>query len=78
MITLHPTILYYRDDDNDLSHKSFVFVSEVLHHNAAMVTAIVDRIMNVAKKLVSLTNVYKKCTDIYHEGGTCRYELDLN
>ena len=52
MVTLHPTIIYYKDTDNSLCHKSLVFVSEVLHHNAAMVSAIVMEVVNIAKTYV--------------------------
>ena len=41
MVTLHPiTFINYKDTENSLFHKSLVFVSEVLQHKAAMVSAI--------------------------------------
>jgi len=42
-VTIHPTIIYLKDANNSLSHSSLVFVSEVLHHNAATVYAIVKK-----------------------------------
>ena len=35
-VTIHPTIVYYKDDDN-LKHKSFVFVFDETGHNASTV-----------------------------------------
>lgn len=52
MVTLHPTVLYFKTTDNELQHKSLVFVSEVLHHNAAMVSVIVKKIVEQAKRCV--------------------------
>ncbi|KAK6184250.1 hypothetical protein SNE40_006756 [Patella caerulea] len=51
MVTLHPTIVYYKADSS-LCHKSLVFVSEVLHHNASMVSAIVNNVVSIAKEYV--------------------------
>jgi hypothetical protein len=52
MVTLHPTIIYFKDCDDKLCHKSLVFVSEVLHHNAAMVSAILKSVVKIAKEYV--------------------------
>ena len=52
MITLHPVVIYYRGEENELKHTSYVYVSEVLSHNAAMVMSIIDKIMGVVKSLV--------------------------
>lgn len=40
-ITLHPTVIYRKDENDQLIHHSIGFVSEVLQHNAAMVLAII-------------------------------------
>lgn len=52
MVTLHPTIIYFKDANNSPCHKSLVFVSKVLHHNAAMVYAIVKKLVNTVKNYV--------------------------
>ena len=51
MITLHPSVKYYKDTDDNLCHTSYVHVSEVLCHNAAMVMAIIDKLMKVVKEI---------------------------
>ena len=38
MATVHPFVVYYREDD-ELKHKSFVFVSECLKHDTVLVHA---------------------------------------
>ena len=59
MVTLHPNIIYFKDASKCLSHKSLVFVSEVLHHNATMVYAIVQKIVNtVHNYLLELKHVH--------------------
>ena len=52
MVTLHPTIVYFNEADDTLGHKSMVFVSEVLHHNASMVSAIIEKSVKRIKMLV--------------------------
>ncbi len=40
-VTLHPCVVYSRDStEENLQHKSYVYISDVLHHNSAMVLAI--------------------------------------
>ena len=40
-MTLHPCVVYSRDStEENLQHKSYVYISDVLHHNSAMVLAI--------------------------------------
>ena len=52
MVTLHPAVIYFRDDKHELQHSSYVYVSEVLHHNAAMVISIIDKLIKTVKVLV--------------------------
>jgi len=52
MVTLYPTIIYFKDVSKSLSHNSLVFVSEVLHRTAAMVCAIVKKLVNTVKNYV--------------------------
>lgn len=51
MVTLHPTIVYFHGGNDHLEHKSLVFVSEVLHHNASMVAAIISKTVTCVKKI---------------------------
>jgi len=51
MVTLHPEVIYYRDDNDELCHKSFVHVSEVLNHNDTMVLTIIDRLVKIVKEI---------------------------
>ena len=43
-VTIHPAVVYYKDDDN-LKHKSFVFVSDKPGHNASTVYAILKKLI---------------------------------
>ena len=52
MVTLHPAVIYYRDSGNELKHSSYVYVSEVLNHNAAMVVSIIDKLVKTVKTVV--------------------------
>lgn len=49
-ITLHPTVIYRKDENGKLFHDSIVFVSEVLQHNASMVLAIIKKVVEHVKK----------------------------
>lgn len=51
-VTLHPTVIYKRNNNNELEHQSVVFVSEVLNHNAAMVTVITDKVIELTRDFV--------------------------
>ena len=52
VVTLHPIVLYRKDDSGEMVHKSTVFVSEVFQHNAAMVLTIADKVVEAAKQYV--------------------------
>ena len=53
-VTLHPSVMYFNQENGDgsLNNTSIVFVSEVLHHNAAMVVTIIDKMVAKAKETV--------------------------
>ena len=52
MYTLHPAVIYYRNNDQaELSHKSFVFFSDILHHNTAFVSVVIHKMMEEVKRL---------------------------
>ena len=58
-VTLLPTIIYFKDSNNSLSHTSLVFLSELLHNSTAMVNAIVKKLVNTVKNYVpELNNVH--------------------
>ena len=50
-VTLHPCVIYYCNDGN-ISHKSTVFVSDVLSHNTSMVYAIIPEVVKEVRILV--------------------------
>lgn len=62
MVTLHPCVSYYKTDGK-LIHKSTVFVSHILHHNATMVYAIVNKMMENIKQNVPDTEYVHFWTD---------------
>ena len=50
-VTIHPAVVYYKDDDN-LKHKSFVFVSDEPEHNASTVYAILKKLIPEIKIII--------------------------
>lgn len=64
MVTLHPVVMYYRKQDGEqLRHSSYVYVSEVLSHNAAMVISIIDKVIAEVKQLIPNVNTVHFFTD---------------
>lgn len=61
-VTLHPVVLYYHDD-GEVSHSSFVVVSEVLNHNTSMVKAIIEKVMIWVKRIKPDTKFVHYWTD---------------
>ena len=45
MVTLHPAVAYYRSKDGQVSHKSRVFISDGLGHNAATGFAFIKKLI---------------------------------
>lgn len=43
-ITLHPMVIYFKDEDGHLKHQSYVAVSDELSHSASTVLAILKRL----------------------------------
>lgn len=63
-VTVHPAVFHYRADDNEeLTTKSVVFVSDVTDHDASMVFAIIKRINIVAKQLAPDTQFIHYLSD---------------
>ena len=54
-VTIHPAVVYYKDDDN-LKHKSFVFVSDEPGHNASTVYAILKKLIPEIKIIIFQTS----------------------
>jgi len=51
-VTLHPVVIYYKDQSNELCHKSMVIVSDELGHTASTVLTFIDNIVPEVKNLV--------------------------
>lgn len=77
MCTVHPTVIYYRGEDNELKHKSLCFISSDTDHDVAMVQEI--QALTMAWIGENLTNVrevmymtdgcaaqYKNCKSFAH------------
>lgn len=57
-VTVHPAVVYYRTNpQEELKHKSIVFISNELGHNSNTVVAIIDRLLEELKSL-NLTCVH--------------------
>jgi len=63
VVTLHPVVAYFKNDNNDLSHKNFVYVSDDLGHNFGMVYAIMKDIMREIKEVVGNLKMVHYWTD---------------
>ena len=51
MVTLHPAVIYYCNNQNEICHKSIVFVSNVLHHNSSFVSIVIENVIIAAKQM---------------------------
>lgn len=58
MVSLHPVVTYFKDDNGSLQHKSFVFTSDELSHNATAVFSIIQKLIIELKQLVSPPLLY--------------------
>lgn len=54
---MYPIVGYYRDDDNQIQHISFVVISECLHHDATAVYTYGEKAIEFFKK--KLGNIIK-------------------
>ncbi|XP_052251283.1 uncharacterized protein LOC127858304 [Dreissena polymorpha] len=52
-VTLHPIVVYYKGDEDTLSHKSMVMVSDEQGHNSSTVLAFLDKAIPRVKTLVN-------------------------
>ena len=48
--TVHPFAIYYRDDDGEIGMKSFVIISECLHHDTIAVYVFQEHLVHFIKK----------------------------
>ena len=51
-VTLHPIVVYYRDNNNELAHQSMVVVSDEKGHNSTTVVAILRKVIPRLQELV--------------------------
>ena len=49
-VTVHPFAIYYRDDDFEIGMKSFVIISECLHHYTIAVYVFQEHLVHFIKK----------------------------
>lgn len=68
-ISLHPSVLYYRDNNNKFLHKSFIFLSDDLQHNSAAVSCIISKLVPLVKEFVPDV----KCAHFISDGPTSQY-----
>ena len=50
-VTLHPMVIYYRDSDNKLAHKSLTVISDTMSHAAPTVLAFLDQAIDCIKEI---------------------------
>ena len=62
-VTLHPVVIYYKDDNESLKHDSLVLVSDEMGHNSSTVLTFVDAIVPEIKKRVPNLNKVHYYTD---------------
>ena len=68
-VTLHPVVLYYKDDNEELKHGSIVIESDEMGHNSSVVVPFFDAIVPKIKKCVP--NIHKK--HYYIDNPTSQY-----
>ena len=61
--TLHPVVIYYRDERCIQSHECMVVVSEVLNHNSSMVQAILEKVILWVKEVNPVVKFVHYWTD---------------
>ena len=62
-VTLHPIVVYYKDDTAELTHKSYIIVSDEMSHKASTVMTFIDDIISELKKLDPLLNTIHYWSD---------------
>ena len=51
-VTIHPVVIYHKNNEGKLQHKSFVFISNESRHNAVFVYALVQKLIPLIKSTV--------------------------
>lgn len=69
MVTLYPAVAQYRSEDQQISHKSMVFVSDKMGHNYSTVFAFLKELMPQLKTI--LPNI--KHVNFYTDSPTSHY-----
>ncbi|CAC5405224.1 unnamed protein product [Mytilus coruscus] len=62
-VTIHPVVVYYKVDGNELLHKSIVVISDEMGHNSATVLSIIDQIIPEIKQLLPTVECIHYWTD---------------
>lgn len=62
-VTLHPVVLYYKNECGELKHKSMVVVSDEMGHNSSTVLTFIDRVVPEVKKYVPTVKKIHYYTD---------------
>lgn len=60
---MHPVVVYYRNDNDSISHKSFVFLSESIKHDAEFVFIVITQLINWLKSQFNHVNKITYCSD---------------
>ncbi|VDI54169.1 Hypothetical predicted protein [Mytilus galloprovincialis] len=62
-VTIHPVVVYYKVDEDELLHKSIVVISDEMGHNSATVLSIIDLIIPENKQLLPTVECIHYWTD---------------
>ncbi|XP_076109458.1 uncharacterized protein LOC143078484 [Mytilus galloprovincialis] len=63
VVTLHPVVVYFKENSDTLKHKNFVYVSDDLGHNFGAVYAFIKDIVNEMKAAVNDIKMVHYWTD---------------
>ncbi|CAH0550783.1 unnamed protein product [Brassicogethes aeneus] len=72
--TVHPFAIYFRNDDGQISIKSFVVISECLHHDTIAVYAFQKKLIDFIKK--NLNHITK--ITYFSDGASAQYKNKKN
>ncbi|XP_071164971.1 uncharacterized protein [Mytilus edulis] len=62
-VTLHPVVVYFKNEQKELEHKNYVFVSDDLGHNIGSVYTIIQKLLSEIKNHVNNLKVVHYWTD---------------
>ena len=63
MVSLHPTVVYFKDGQGNLQHNSFIYASDELFHDSTSVFLILKKFIPELRRLVSLLKSIHYWTD---------------